>query len=219
VASSWHLSLRESSFRSRRSSAHARNSGQRAWKLQPLLVRFGFMIPTVCEYSANSGATGCGYRANLPAIHIRPGPRAHNLQVGRSVPLVYRIAMSILRCCLVLCFVSLFATSSSPRAEAQPASLKLIPIPREMTAGAVQPLSSGVQVNCNNPCSPEDSFAVNDFKSWLGSVGVTVNTSSSVNILVARYGTPLANSIYTDSVAASLHGTPAATQMPDEMKA
>jgi hypothetical protein len=126
--------------------------------------------------------------------------------------------MSILRFCLVACLVSLCLTCSSPQSNAQSASLKLIPIPREITAAAVQQLNSGVQVNCNSPCAPEDAFAVNDFKAWLGSIGVTVNTTSPVNILAARYGTPLANSIYTESAAAGAQGTPAATQMPDDMK-
>jgi len=115
--------------------------------------------------------------------------------------------------------MSIFSTNVSPQAQAQPAGLKLIPIPREVTAGAIQPLSSGVQVTCTNPCSPEDTFAVGDFKAWLNSAGIAVNATSSVNILVARYGSALANSIYADSVPAGANGTPAAKQMPDEMKA
>ena len=59
---------------------------------------------------------------------------------------------------------------------------------------------------------------MNDFKAWLSSIGVTTNTTSGVNILVARYGTPLANSIYSDSASASTRGTAAAAQMPEEMK-
>jgi len=130
--------------------------------------------------------------------------------------LVYRMCMSILQSCLVACFAGLFVSVSVP---AQMAGLKLIPIPREVAAGALQPISQGIQVTCTNPCSPEDSFAVNDFKDWLASVGVAVNTTSPVNILVARYGTPLANSIYTDSLPAGLQADPSAKQMPEEMKA
>jgi hexosaminidase len=127
--------------------------------------------------------------------------------------------MSILRFCLAVCLLTLFAISNSPQSLAQSAGLKLIPIPRDISAAGIQPLNSGVQVNCNSPCAAEDAFAVADFKIWLGSVGVPVNTTSPVNILVARYGAPLANSIYTGSVPASAQGTPAATQMPNEMKA
>lgn len=126
--------------------------------------------------------------------------------------------MSISSSCLAVCLVTLFATGSSLQSLAQPASLKLIPIPREITAGGIQPLKSGVQVNCTSPCAQEDTFAVDDLKTWLGSVGVAVNSTSPVNILVARYGTPLANSIYTESVSASTPGAPSAGQMPDEFK-
>ena len=46
--------------------------------------------------------------------------------------------------------------------------------------------------------------------------GIPVNTTSAVNILVARYGTPLAHSIYTDSLPQA-DRQPAA-EMPEEMK-
>src|SRR5437868_3639077 len=124
--------------------------------------------------------------------------------------------MSILQSWLVACFVGLFLCGS---VQAQSPGLKLIPIPREVTAGAIQPVSQGIQVSCINPCSPEDSFAVNDFKEWLGSIGVAANTTAPVNILVARYGAPLANSIYSDSLPAGSQGSAAAKQMPEEMKA
>src|SRR4051794_15871238 len=86
-------------------------------------------------------------------------------------------------------FFTAFATSNLQQCQAQSAGLKLIPIPRDISAAGVQPLTSGVQVSCNAPCSPEDAFAVSDFKAWLATIGVPVNTSSPVNILVARYGT------------------------------
>jgi hypothetical protein len=95
-------------------------------------------------------------------------------------------------------------------------TLKLIPIPREVTPAADQPLAAGVQINCTTPCAPEDTFAIDDLKAWLTAQGVAINTTSPVNILVARYGSPLAHSIYTDSLPPSA-ANPAA-EMPDEMK-
>jgi hypothetical protein len=96
-----------------------------------------------------------------------------------------------------------------------PQALKLIPIPREISVGAVQPLAEGVQLACAGPCTPEDQFAIDDLKSWLAQLGVAVNTTSTVNILVARYGTPLAKSIYTQAAGAK---AAAAAEMPEKMK-
>jgi hexosaminidase len=107
----------------------------------------------------------------------------------------------------------------APAAPVSSASaLKLVPMPREVSDIAVQSLASGVQINCASPCAPEDTFAINDLKSWLASEGVPVNSSSPVNILVARYGTPLANSIYTGSLPPAMSSDPAAAQMPDALK-
>jgi hexosaminidase len=117
----------------------------------------------------------------------------------------------------------LFAICAIPAARAQsPApALKLIPIPRYATPAGTQSLASGIQIACNQPCAPEDLFAIDDFKSTLAGRGIQVNTTSAVNILVARSGTPLANSIYSDSLAtpstAPPTGAPPAT-MPAEMK-
>jgi hexosaminidase len=150
--------------------------------------------------------------------------------------------MSISRSALALLVVSLLMTGAGPTRvaaaqaaspQAQPAlqapaatnlpaqPLKLIPMPREVNAGATQSLADGLQINCAAPCATEDSFAIDDFKAYLASLGVAVNTTSAINILVARYGSPLANSIY--SVAASSQqaesqrgATP--TEMPGEMK-
>jgi hypothetical protein len=114
------------------------------------------------------------------------------------------------------------AQSNPPVVTNLPAqSLKLIPMPRELSAGATQSLAGGLQIACAATCAPEDAFAIDDLKAYLASLGVAVNTTSAVNILVARYGSPLANSIYSDA-ASSLHAesqsgaTP--TGMPGEMK-
>ena len=132
--------------------------------------------------------------------------------------------MSISRSGLALLAVWLIATGAQPQREAQaqaqtataqaqatrqaPAAinlpaqtLKLIPMPREVSAGAVQSLAGGVQINCAAPCAAEDSFAIDDLKAYLASLGVAVNTTSAVNILVARYGPPLAKSIYSDAAS------------------
>ena len=110
----------------------------------------------------------------------------------------------------------------APAATNLPAqSLRLIPMPREVSAGATQSLADGLQINCALPCASEDSFAIDDFKAYLAALGVSVNTTSPVNILVARYGTPLANSIYSEAASSlqpsSQSGT-APAGMPDEMR-
>ncbi len=128
------------------------------------------------------------------------------------------------RCAVLL--VVLLAAGVGPPGRAQTAGpamnpaappLKLIPLPREATAGALQSLSGGVQVNCYSPCAPEDAFAIDDLKAWLAAQGIPVNATSAVNILVARYGTPLAHSIYIDSLPPGMTANPAA-EMPEEMK-
>jgi len=129
---------------------------------------------------------------------------------------------------VVLLAASLLATCGRPYCKAQLApqptgvatqtqsqTLKLIPIPREVSPGPVQSLAGGVQINCAAPCAAEDSFAIDDLKSWLASLGVPVNPASAVNILVMRYGTSLAHSIYADALPP---GTAASAEMPDEMK-
>jgi hexosaminidase len=127
--------------------------------------------------------------------------------------------MSILRCVLAAFAIVILCLGNSGQAQVPPGGLKLIPIPREVAPGSVQSLTAGVQLDCPAPCAPDDSFALNDFKAWLVAAGIPVNTSSPVTILISRYGTtPAANSIYSDSVPAYTQGTPAATQMPEEMK-
>jgi hexosaminidase len=97
-------------------------------------------------------------------------------------------------------------------------SLPLIPLPREVRPAAVQPLTSGVQINCSAPCPTDDLFAIEDLKIYLASQDIAVNTTSPVNILVTRYGSPISKSIYAD---ASQGKTSASTgsEFPAEMKA
>ena len=150
--------------------------------------------------------------------------------------------MSISRSALALLVVSLLMTGAGPARvaaaqaaspQAQPAlqaqaatnlpaqPLKLIPMPREVSAGATQSLADGLEINCAAPCAPEDSFAIDDFKAYLAAQGVAVNTASAVNILVARYGPPLAKSIYSEAAssgAAAQGGSATPAEMPGEMK-
>jgi len=119
-----------------------------------------------------------------------------------------------------LLLLSLLAAGGSIPSNAQSAStaaLKLIPIPREVSPGTVQSLAGGLQINCAIPCAPEDTFAINDLKTWLAAQGIQVNTTSAVNILVARYGTALAHSIYIDALPPAMSGD-ATAEMPEEMK-
>ena len=95
-----------------------------------------------------------------------------------------------------------------------PATLHLIPVPRELRAVATQSLSAGVQISCVAPCAPEDAFAIEDLKADLLARNIAVNGSSPVNILVTRYGSPNSRAIYSDSLR-----TPnIAEAMPEAMK-
>jgi N-acetyl-beta-hexosaminidase len=110
---------------------------------------------------------------------------------------------------------ALLLAAAAVSAPAQ-SSLELIPEPREVRAGATQPLSQGVQITCVAPCAAEDAFAVDDLKSYLASQGVTVNPSSPVNLLVTRYGSPLSRSILSDASGKKGDGP---SEFPAEMKA
>jgi hypothetical protein len=101
---------------------------------------------------------------------------------------------------------------SNTRAQPTAPTLKLVPTPRFVAPAGTQSLASGLQIACAQPCAPEDQFAIDDFKSTLAAQGIAVNSAAPVNILVARYGTPIANSIYSDAL-----GSPS-SPMPDEMK-
>ena len=94
-------------------------------------------------------------------------------------------------------------------------TLKLIPIPREVKAGPVQPLNQGIQISCAAPCSAEDTFAIDDLKQTLTERGITVTASSPVNILVTRYGSGNSRSILADATGKGA----APSDFPAEMKA
>ncbi|MEG9436070.1 beta-N-acetylhexosaminidase [Edaphobacter sp. HDX4] len=108
---------------------------------------------------------------------------------------------------LLLAALSVSCLAQSP--------LKLIPIPRELQAGTSQPLSQGIQITCASPCAPDDSFAVEDLKSYLISQGINISSTAPVNILVARYGSPISRSILTDASP----GKQSQADFPADMKA
>jgi hexosaminidase len=120
--------------------------------------------------------------------------------------------MPTLRAGIVLASISFFVIGGLSQGITEAQSLKLIPIPREVSPGAVQPLSAGIQVSCYAPCAPEDAFAIDDFKSYLASRGISVNTTAPAHILVTRYGSSLGHSIYTESSPAG------SADMAEQMK-
>ena len=126
--------------------------------------------------------------------------------------------MSISRPGPALLLVSLLVVGGLALRNADAQALKLIPIPREVTAASMQSLSGGLQLDCAAPCPAADSFAIDDLKAWLAAAGVQANTTSGVNILVTRYGTTLSKSIYTESLTPGTPATASANDMPDEMK-
>jgi hypothetical protein len=94
-------------------------------------------------------------------------------------------------------------------------ALNLIPVPRELAVAGTEPLRGQIEINCAAPCAAEDQFAVDDLKAWLAADGVTAGPAAPVHVLVARYGTAIAQSILRDS--ATQPGE--AAEMPAEMQA
>lgn len=133
--------------------------------------------------------------------------------------LIYRRVMhwNLPRWCLTVSFC--LASSAGPAQTSAPSSaqgLKLIPVPRELRAGDVQSLSGGVQINCAATCTAEDQAAIDDFKATLAERGIPVNTSAPVIVLVTRYGSTLANSVYSDAARTLSPNAPA--EMPADMR-
>lgn len=115
-------------------------------------------------------------------------------------------------------FLVLVTLASAPLAlESQ--TLRLIPIPREFRPAAAQSLGAGLQINCVSPCAAEDTFAIEDLKTYLAAQGIPVNTTSQVNILITRYGSPNSKAIYNDSLPPSgAKPTAPATDLPEAFK-
>jgi len=87
----------------------------------------------------------------------------------------------------------------------------LIPIPREFHAAAGLPLTSGLRVDCQQPCDAEDAFAVADLKSTLTARGIQITEAlSTPHIYVTRSNTQMGKTIYQESVPAGTPTTPLA---------
>jgi len=152
--------------------------------------------------------------------------------------------MSISRSGLALLAVWLIATGTQPQRGAQaqtmgpqarqaatasnaPAAanltaqpLKLIPMPREVTPGAVQSLAGGVHIDCPSPCPAEDMAAIGDLKAFLAADGIATEAPAGTSILVMRFGSSLSKAIYRDSLRQPNTGdADRPLEMPEEMKA
>jgi hexosaminidase len=94
------------------------------------------------------------------------------------------------------------------------APLHLIPMPREVKAGAGISLTRGIRIECATPCDPEDAFAVADLKSILGARRILVTDAAAApHIFVTRLGTSIGKQIYREASGTS------ATAFPAEMHA
>lgn len=101
-------------------------------------------------------------------------------------------------------------------AAASAQTLHLIPIPREVKSGTTVALTNGIRVNCQQPCDPEDAFAVADFKATLAERGIAITDASNApHILIARFGTPLGRQTYTESLRTPPPAAQPATLAPD----
>ena len=112
---------------------------------------------------------------------------------------------------VVLCGLMVGACIREARAQV----LNLIPMPRELAVSGTETLHGQIEISCAAPCAAEDQFAIDDLKTWLASDGITVSASANVHVLVARYGTAVAQPIYRDSAT---HPGESA-EMPAEMQA
>lgn len=65
------------------------------------------------------------------------------------------------------------------------AQFALLPLPREVTAGQVIPLSQGVQIVCP-ACTAEDTFAAGELGRWLAEDHVALTGSTATRITLAR---------------------------------
>jgi hexosaminidase len=94
-------------------------------------------------------------------------------------------------------------------------SLRLIPMPREVKAGSSLSLSSGIQLNCAQPCALEDAFAIADLQQTLAARHIPVSASPNApHLLVTRFNTTLGQSTYREASPAGSRPT-----MPPEMAA
>src|ERR1700685_3368301 len=84
----------------------------------------------------------------------------------------------------------------------------LVPIPREYRPAAALPLTSGIRIDCQQPCDPQDTFAVADLKATLTARGIPITEAlSAPHIFTTRSSTQMGSQIYQESAPA---GSPAA---------
>lgn len=81
---------------------------------------------------------------------------------------------------LLLLAITTFAYAQS--------SIKLIPMPREVHASADQPLTSGVRIICDTPCSEEDHFAATDLATSLQERNIPSTSPTGFVIELTRLG-------------------------------
>src|ERR1700760_497082 len=94
---------------------------------------------------------------------------------------IYRYPMPSYRIGSLLLALTTFASAQS--------SLKLIPIPREVHAGADKPLPRGVRVVCGAPCATEDQFAADDLKAALLARNIAVTEADGFPVELTRLAT------------------------------
>ena len=93
---------------------------------------------------------------------------------------------------LLLALATVASAQSSP---------KLIPIPREIHAAAVRPLTHGVRILCAAPCATEDQFAANDLSAALLARSIPVAEVNGFPIKLARLADN-ADAKFTDEMKA-----------------
>ena len=98
------------------------------------------------------------------------------VRLTRPAARVYRITMHLHRLAAILAF-ALPAAAQAP--------LHLIPIPREVTRAADQPLPNGVSILCAG-CDADDRFAASDLQQTLAARGLQTSADAGLHIVLQR---------------------------------
>jgi hexosaminidase len=97
---------------------------------------------------------------------------------------------------LILLAAALLATPALAQTQ-----LNLIPVPRELHAGAALALPSGIRIDCQQPCDADDAFAVADLKATLAARHIsTTDAPSAPHIFITRFGTAIGRQTYQESL-------------------
>jgi hexosaminidase len=111
------------------------------------------------------------------------------------------------------CIIALLGCALSSSAQ----TLHLIPVPRDLRPSSTQSLTAGIQINCSQPCDPEDAFAIADLQQTLAARRIPVSAAPSTpHILITRFGSTLGRSIYQESLPNSGQSSKPTT-MPTDM--